>query len=289
MALASSVALSGALAASIPNVIEEQSRTVAGGRAIEVVVAQSEIKSDINPSNLAVVTGGGLLGGLLAASQNASRAKKAEAAITPLRDALVNFDVDGLSLETTKHAVAQVSWLQPTAIILSKDSSVLGRSGYLDSSGVSQVSFIDYSYDVSPDFASIRVVARLQFANKALPAGSTKPDSRLSPRNLAYVQTITSVISLPGAGKDINANAASWAADGGKAAKAALTLAFASIDHLLPRTLGLTAADIKTMSGKDKPRGMAGGFAGRMQESGPSGDLLWAGGFVEAQLLPQGG
>jgi hypothetical protein len=40
------------------------------------------------------------------------------------------------------------------------------------------------------------------------------------------------------------------------------------------------------MSGKDKPKGNAGGFAGRVQETNPSGALLWGGGFIQAQTLP---
>jgi hypothetical protein len=277
---------SAAIAAAPAGVVEEQARTVAGGRAVQVMVAQSEIKADINPSNIAVATGGGLLGGLLAASQNAARTKKAEAAIEPLRVALTDFDADGLALETTKTALANVAWLQPVVPAFSKDSSLLGKSSMLDANPAGQVAFIEYSYDVSPDFSSIRVVAKLEFANKLVPAASAaKPESRLFPRNLAYAQSITSVVSLATPGQNIESNAAIWSADGGKAARAALTQAFAQIHQLLPRTLALTAADIKTMTAKDKKKGMAGGFAGRIQETAPAGTLLWAGGFIHVQPL----
>src|SRR5882762_11105976 len=49
-------------AATHNNFIAEQSRTPTGGRSLQVLVAQAEIKSNINPSNIAVATGGGLLG-----------------------------------------------------------------------------------------------------------------------------------------------------------------------------------------------------------------------------------
>jgi len=55
-----------------------QNVAVAGGRSLHVMVAQSELKSDINPSNAAVYTGGGLLGGLIGAAMDSARAKKAE-------------------------------------------------------------------------------------------------------------------------------------------------------------------------------------------------------------------
>ncbi len=284
--LATGLALTASVvSAAAPNFIAEPARVVAGGRAIQVLVAQAEIKSEINPSNIAVATGGGLLGGLLAAAQDASRAKKAEAAIEPVRAALAGFDADGLALATTKAALGQVAWFQPVAIVFGKDSSVLGENAVLDKTTAAQVAFIEYSYDLSPSFDSVRVVAKLQFANKALPASSTKPEARLNARNLAYAQSITSIVILPAPG-DINANAASWSADGAKKARAALTVAFGTIEKLLPRTLTLTEDETKAMNAKDKPRGVAGGFSGRIQSTDGPVTLLWAGGFVHAQPLP---
>ncbi len=283
LALAGASVGSTAIAAPA-NVVTEQTRSVTG-RPLQVMVAQSEIKTDINPSNIAVATGGGMLGGLLAASQNASRTKKAEAAIEPLRAALTGFDADALSLETTKAGLADIAWLQPVEPAFSKDSSLLGKSGVLDAGTAAQVAFIEYSYDLSPDFASVRVVAKIEFANKAVPATSAaKPESRLFPKNLAYTQSITSVVSLPTPGADMDANAALWSADEGKVARAALTQAFAKIGQLMPRTLALTAEDIKLMSAKDKKKGVAGGFSGRIQDT-TDGTLLWSGGFIHAQPL----
>ncbi len=138
----------------------------------------------------------------------------------------------------------------------------------LDSSGAIQVAFVEYSYDLSPDFSSLRVVAKLEFANKTGPAAAQKkPELRVSRKNLAYAQQITSIVSLPTPSEDITANASRWSAGGGKAARQALTTAFGEIEKLLPRTLALTAEDVKAMSGKDRPKGKAGGFAGRVQET----------------------
>jgi hypothetical protein len=275
-----------ATAAIAPNIVSETARTVQGGRQIQVLVAQAEIKTDINPSNIAVATGGGMLGGLLAASQNAKRAKKAEAAIEPLRAALTGFDVDGLALQTAKDALTGTQWLQSAAISMGKDSSPVGKSGVLDGAATGQVAFIEYSYDVSPDFSSIRVAENIQFANKAMPVGkAVKPEARVANKNLAYAFTITSIVSLSSFSEDIDSNTMAWSANGAKAARAALSMAFAKLKELTPRALALTAADIQTMSGKDKPKGGAGGFGGRIQETGPTGTLLWTGGFVHAQTL----
>jgi hypothetical protein len=277
---------SAALAAP-PNIVTEQARTVAGERAVQVLVAQSEIKSNINPSNIAVATGGGLLGGLMAASQNASRTKKAETAIEPIRVALTGFDVDRLAQDTTAAAFARTPWLQSAPITFSKDSSPVGKSGALDSSGASQIAFVEYTYDFSPDFASLRVVAKVEFADKAMPAAAPgKPESRVSRKNLAYAQQVTSIVELPNPGEGRDANAPLWAADGGKPARDALVMAFAELQELLPRTLALTEADVTEMAAKTHAKGNAGGFAGRVQESGAAGTLLWGPGFIRMRTLP---
>ena len=78
--------------ASPPEVVAEGARSVPGGRTIQVIVAQAEIQSNINRSRIAQAAGGGMLMALIDASVEQSRAKKAEAAITPLREALAGFD-----------------------------------------------------------------------------------------------------------------------------------------------------------------------------------------------------
>jgi hypothetical protein len=286
LAIACASVGSAAIAAGPVNVVTEGARTVQGGRAVQVLVAQSEIKSNINPSNIAVATGGGLLGGALAASQNASRTKKAETLIEPVREALTGFDADRLAQDTTSAALAQVPWLQSAAISFSKDSSPVGKGSALDSIGANQVAFIEYTYDFSPDFSELRVVAKVEFANKAMPAAATKPEARVSRKNLAYAQQVTTIVSLPAAVEKKAGNAAQWAADGGKAARQALTLAFAEMEKLLPRTLGLTAADVSAMAAKTNPKGNVGGFAGRTVTAATEETLLWGPGFIWHRPLP---
>lgn len=285
LALAGAPAGSAAIAAPA-TVVTENARNVQGGRAVQVLVAQAEIKSNINPSNIAAATGGGLLGGALAASQNASRTKKAEALIEPVREALADFDADRLAQNTTAAALAQVPWLQAAAVSFSKDSSPVGKSSALDGIGASQVAFIEYTYDFSPDFSELRVVAKVEFASKAMPAAATKPEARVSRKNLAYSQQITTIVSLSAAVEEKAGNASQWSADGGKRAREALTLAFAEMEKLLPRTLALTAADVAAMSAKTNPKGNVGGFAGRVVESPTGETLLWGPGFIWHSTLP---
>jgi hypothetical protein len=257
---------------------------VVSNSEVKVLVAQAEFKTDINPSNVAVASGGGLIPGLIAASQNSSRTKKAEKAIAPIRTALVDFDVDALAIDTTKAALAQVPWMKPAAVSFSKDASPSGRSGMLDKSA-GQVTFVEYSYDFSPDFSTMRLVAKIEVADKASSAATRgRPEARVSNKNLAYAQRATAIIWLSQPGEKIE-NAQRWAAAEGKAAREGLIKAFGNIQKLLPRTLALSDADVQRMADKRNPKSEAGGFAGRVQASSQPGTLLWSDGFIHAEVL----
>jgi hypothetical protein len=274
-----------------PKVVAEDLRTLPGGRALQVIVAQGEIQSNINQSMLAVAAGGGLLFALIDAAIEEERAKKAEAAITPLREALAGFDADALSRSTTAAIVEATPWLQPVSETFVRDSSVAGKSAYLDAAGADQVSFFEYSYDVAADFAAVRVKLLMQFANRAVPevkGKAAKPERRVAERYLAYSQTVTTIVSLPSPSKEIEENALRWAADDAVLARAALTEAFHQVRRFAPRALALSEADLKVMKGKDRKRMALGGFGGRQQPDAEPGALIWGDeGFTYAATMAE--
>ena len=57
-----------------------------------LVVKAAEIGTEINVSNVAAATGGGLIPALIDSGINADRTKKAEEAAGPIRDKLIDFD-----------------------------------------------------------------------------------------------------------------------------------------------------------------------------------------------------
>jgi hypothetical protein len=273
-----------ALAAGHKNVLPEPARTVEGGRTVQVLLAQGEIKSDINPSNIAAAAGGGLMMALIDAKVNSDRAKKAEIEIQPLRAALTGYDVDALALDTTKAATADIPWFQTQTVAFGRDSSVPGKSAVLSASPTGELAFFEYTYDTSPDASAVRVVVNIQLAEKALADGA-KPESRLANKALAYAGSITSIVLLPNPSKAAPDNYARWSANDGQLARKALAAAFGSIRTLIPRALQLSEDDLKTMSTKDKKNVVRGGFAGRLQEDGPDGALLYNGGLLYVQTL----
>jgi hypothetical protein len=185
--------------------------------------------------------------------------------------------------------MADISWISANAAPFSKDSSTASQSAYLDTIAANQLAVVSYSYDLSPDFASIRVVERISIARKAAvnSAGAAiKPVDRLSYRNLEYSQSMTSVMTLPGATKDKDANAALWAADGAKRARAALAAGFAEVSRLTRRSLSLTPDIITGIDSKQNKRILAGGYFGREIAGEASGTtLIWAPGFVSVKAL----
>ncbi len=276
------------MAAKVAAPVVSQTVAVEGGRSLHVVVAQSEIKSDINPSNIAVATGGGLLGGLIGAAVDSARAKKAEELIGPIRTATADFDGDELAHETAKASFGEMEWFKasPTAAF-GKDSSVAAKSALLDAATSKQIAFIEYSYDLSPEFDAVRVVAKIEVANKAIPASAKgKGEKRLNPKNLAYNTRVTSVVMLKDVSKDKEVNALRWSADNGAVARKALQLAFANLTPLTQRTLALTAEDLTNLNDKKNKRINAGGFTGRPQAApNAQTSLLWDGSFINIETM----
>ena len=118
----------GPARASHLNILAEPARAVDGGRVVNVLISQAEIKSNINASYVDVAMGGGLIGALIDMKIDSDRAKKAERVIQPLRTALAGFDVDALALETTKTALANVAWFLAPSITFGRDTTPAGKS-----------------------------------------------------------------------------------------------------------------------------------------------------------------
>ena len=276
--MSAAIAQSQGVAASTAQPATGQNVAVNGGRSLRVLVAQSEIKSDINLSNVAVATGGGMLGALIGAAVDSARAKKAEVLITPVRTGMAGLDADAMAIETAKAAFANAQWNTAAEPNFSKDSSPAGKSAYLDSNPNAETAFVEYTYDLSPTFDALRVVESIQVAAKTVPSAN-KPEKRLQPKYLVYSGSVVSVVLLPDATKDKDVNAARWAADNGKLARAALEQAFARLKATTPRLLAMTAVDQDALTRDKKNKWIfAGGYRGRPQSAADGETLLWTGG-----------
>src|SRR5436305_2101513 len=82
--------------------LSPEARDIAGGRAAVVVSGQGEVKPEVNASNVAMVTGGGLIPALIDAAITQSRVNSAEKTVRVVRDALGTYDFDRHALEATR-------------------------------------------------------------------------------------------------------------------------------------------------------------------------------------------
>lgn len=266
------------------SILPESARSVEGGRAVHVNVAQPELAAAINPSNVSAATGGGLIGAMIDSSVQANRSGRAEIGITPIRATLFDFDVDELAIETTNAVTSRLPWFGGQPATFGRDPSPFAKNAALDATTAAQVAFFDYGYEVSPDFSSVRVTVLITLANKVDPT-VRRPEQRLQSRYLAYSQTVTSVVQLANA-TTAEENSARWAANDGALVRQGLTTAFVDISTLIPRALQLTEADRQAAAAA--PRATDRTYPGaRVIEQNEAGTLLFTGGLVHVQTLSE--
>jgi hypothetical protein len=266
-------------------VLLEAARPAPDGRQVHVMVGQEEIKSAIDVSRGGAVVVGGLLGALIDIQIQAERAKKAEAAILPLRAAMTGFDADTLAQAAARSAVDRFEWFHPVGeMSFGRDMSSPGLMAALDASRTPQMAFVSFVYEIAPDFKSMRVNMVVSLANRDAPPKKS-PAWRLG-GGLVYAANVTSVIALNGAGDDINANARMWAENDAAKAREALTMAFADVAEMAPRAFLLTQAEAKAMMRKPHKSLALDGFVGREQERPAPGErLLFNGGFIHFRSI----
>src|SRR5215472_9241103 len=99
-----------------------------------------------------MATGGagfGLIGALVDAGIDSSRTSKAETAVTPLRNAMVDYSFDAALQEGLKTSLAQIAWVHPADFEVVRDISDNGLGKTLAASKASSVLFVVADYHLS--------------------------------------------------------------------------------------------------------------------------------------------
>jgi len=260
--------------ASVPknHALAPEAHTIEGGREVQISVAQGEIKTNINQSNVAAAAGGGLLMALIDAGVEAHRAKVAEEAVKPLRDALVGYDFDARAQASTKATLEEIGWFAPRDYGFVKEINADARSARLDATKSDEMAFVDYEYGMSADFDAVEVNFRVSIANRQTPP-KTKPVTRLYAANLVYHQWHKVVIPLNGAAKDKDANVIRWSANGAALTKQALAASLTQAQSMIKR--GLTQSAETSLAIPKGARTTAGGYTGSLIEKVGTTTLLW--------------
>jgi len=278
--------LSGCVSAPKNQSIPAEGRSIVGGREVQISVAQGEIKTNINASNMTAAAGGGLLFALVDAGVESHRAGVAEQVAKPLRDALVGYDFDARAQERTKATLAELDWFAPRDYSFVKEINADARSAKLDAMASSQMAFVDYEYSLTPDFGAVEISVTVSLANKQAAPGQ-KPVTRLSAANLAYHQQSEVLIPLNNASKRKEENADRWAGNGAALAKQALDTGLTRVQAVIKRGLTQSANDLSALDQgmrHGKPT-VAGGISGLLVETSNAGTLLWLGDPVYRLVL----
>lgn len=265
-------------------VIGQAEKAQASDYALVLLMPQTTIDTSFDTGRVAAAQGGGLLDSLIIHSMDNKKQiiadslmEKAERTMTPLRMALAGFNVDALAIASSEKALAAVPWIARGSTTLSKTSLPAPTSP--------RVAQIRYSYDMSPDFSTLRVFAEINFLRES-PAKGGKSSSKYAG---FYAQSITSIVQLRKRSYEASENVTVWSAEDGKQAKAAFTHAFGQIEGLLPFALELSEADIKAYATKGREQGFAAGYNGPLIKRGRNAAddvLIWNKGLLYVHTLP---
>lgn len=216
-----------------------------------VPIRQNEIYVYVPPSTAGATAGAGfgligaLVGVAIDASVDSARTSKAEAAVKPLRDAMVDFNFDTTFQGDLKTALPAIAWLHADNIHVVKEVTSDSADLALTNSKASAVLFTTADYHLSNDGDELFVTlqASLFANNDALrvlkPAKSRGP--RVALENSLYHNTLTFKARVsswtPVSSSDRDANMATWSAANGaemhqQLARAAKVLAQMLADDL---------------------------------------------------------
>lgn len=165
-----------------------------------LIVTQSEIGSSINVSNISGATGGGLIPALIDAGVNSSRTEKAEEAIGPIRDKLIDYDFGAVFEDRleAKFADQSVDAVKDVELLRSDDPKA--REERVNSTSADAVMFITTDYKIGPEFNSVTATANVQiFPSKdSLTPFMEKPDDnpRLKATDNIYRNSFVASVPL---------------------------------------------------------------------------------------------
>jgi hypothetical protein len=214
---------------------------------VVVPIRQSEIYVYVPPSTAGATGGaafglvGALVGAMVDASVNAARTSKAETAVKPLRDSLVDYNFDRGMQGDLKSSLAQVAFLNVSDVHEVKEVTNDALDASLAGSKQGAVLFATTDYHLSNDGDVLFVtVAASLFGNndalRTLKAPKAKPPTSL--KNALYHNTLVFEMKVAGATSDRDHNIALWSADHGTAIRSALDTGAKELSAML-------AADIQ--------------------------------------------
>jgi hypothetical protein len=195
----------------------------------------------------------GLIGALIDVGIDSSRTSKAETAVTPLRNALVDYSFDNALQDELKTSLPQVAWLHAGNVSVVRDVSNDGLAKTITASKASAVFLVvaDYRLSNDGDVLFVTLQAALMPNNdqlRALIPGKRDEKTLAALNNALYRNRFVFEAHMHG-GVDRDTNIAAWSANNGSAARAALTMAVKKLVPLLVEDVQRDPSDVAPTAG----------------------------------------
>lgn len=242
-----------ACAATPNDFLSADTRAKIASTEVVVPVSQNEIYIYVPPSTSGAVAGaagglvGGLVGAIIDASINSVQTHKAETAVKPLRDVMVDYNFDPMMQGDVRDALAPLSWLGIDKIRVSKQVDPKGLDAELAKSTDGAILVVSTQYSLSNDARALTVTvsAGLYPNNDALRAikRQNARAGRVAVVNSLYHNTLKYEAKLSNATPDRDKNVALWSANQGAATRAALTAGAKEVAAMLAADIQRTGAD----------------------------------------------
>ena len=223
--------------------VDENTRTIQGGRKVLEIVPQTSIRAGYQTFNLAPVVVG-LIPLLVSTEVNGIRASDAQRLVAPLSGSLVGYDFDGHFQAALLPPINASAWLRGQDIELTHAGDPASIEAELNESNTRQMLVLCGVYYI--DFHQQRLIVELKATMliRKIPKGK-HGDVRLHPDYIPYQQTYRYIAYLPqseGAAPEVNV--ARWAADGGKLARRALDRGIERVSAMFGENLDADEATI---------------------------------------------
>ncbi len=210
-------------------------------------IRQAEIYVYVPPTQGGA--GFGLIGALVDVTIDSVRAGKAETAVKPLRDALVDFNFDNAFKDQITNSLTAVPWMKAEKFRVMKEVTPDSTEKALADSQDSAVLFIaaDYNLSNDGDVLTAKLTAYLFPNNDAL--RSLKPPKKDAkgpvavPANALYRNVLSYKTRIPLAPSGRDGTIAAWSANNGAAMRVALGMAAAKLSRLLAEDIQRSEED----------------------------------------------
>jgi hypothetical protein len=187
-----------------------------------ILVAQKEIVADVQKSQVAMYTGGGLIPALIDVAVESSRASSAEAAVRPIRDALVDYEVGAELYKALGARIEAIPWLHVKKVEVVHDNRPKQIASLLAASSEDALLLLTPTYALSSDFSILRFDTEVRVVPRAAhlvqSGAGDDAEKRMTP---LYKAKVSHQMPLTVQGDSATNAARAWASEGGKRIKEA--------------------------------------------------------------------